>query len=205
MKYKLEVYGWSMEAMAHSLNDQQLEDIEILMKDKNYKELWESRFELEVEEIVGDLWSPDLFQMNAPLDNGNLFFVVKDEHEKVVLEFNENDLGDLYENVGDADTLFDYESYYANPDYRNDNIKHIMYLVDENKGGIYEMLFESENKPKPEDFSVMGGGIDTPEGEWDFISRFFFKDKLLEIDEWLDNSGKSATMEIYTQDGRVIK
>lgn len=205
MKYKLEVYGWSMEAMAHSLNDQQLEDIEILMKDKNYKELWESRFELEVEEIVGDLWSPDLFQMNAPLDNGNLFFVVKDEHEKVVLEFNENDLGDLYENVGDADTLFDYESYYANPDYRNDNIKHIMYLVDENKGGIYEMLFESDNKPKPEDFSVMGGGIDTPEGEWDFISRFFFKDKLLEIDDWLDNSGKSTTMEIYTQDGRVIK
>jgi len=44
-----------------------------------------------------------------------------------------------------------------------------------------------------------------PEGEWDFISRFFFKDKLLEIDDWLDNSGKSTTMEIYTQDGRVIK
>ena len=80
-----------------------------------------------------------------------------------------------------------------------------MFIADENKGGIYEMSFESDNKPKPEDFSVMGGGIDTPEGEWDFISRFFFKDKLLEIDDWLDNSGKSTTMEIYTQDGRVIK
>ena len=67
------------------------------------------------------------------------------------------------------------------------------------------ILFDSDKEPKPEDFSVMGGGIDTPEGEWDFISRFFFKDKLLEIDDWLDNSGKSTTMEIYTQDGRVIK
>ena len=173
------------------------------MKDNNYDELWESRSELE--DIVGDLWSPDLFQMNAPLDNGSLFFTVKDENEKVVLEFEENDLGDHYENVGDVDTLFDYESYYANPDYRNDNIKHIMFIADENKGGIYEMLFDSDKEPKPEDFSVMGGGIDTPEGEWDFISRFFFKDKLLEIDDWLDNSGKSTTMEIYTQDGRVIK
>jgi|TARA_B110000977_G_scaffold38270_1_gene51463 hypothetical protein len=203
MKYKLEVYGWSVEAMAHSLNNKQLEKIEILMKDNNYDELWESRSELE--DIVGDLWSPDLFQMNAPLDNGSLFFTVKDENEKVVLEFEENDLGDHYENVGDVDTLFDYESYYANPDYRNDNIKHIMFIADENKGGIYEMLFDSDKEPKPEDFSVMGGGIDTPEGEWDFISRFFFKDKLLEIDDWLDNSGKSTTMEIYTQDGRVIK
>ena len=51
MKYKLEVYGWSMESMAHSLNDQQLEDIEILMKDNNYKELWETRFELETEDF----------------------------------------------------------------------------------------------------------------------------------------------------------
>ena len=205
MKYKLEVYGWSMEAMSHSLNDQQLEDIEILMKDNNYKELWETRFELETEEIVGDLWSPNLFQMTAPMDNGRLFFHVVDENGKVLLKFEEKDLGDQYENVGDVDTLYDYESYYANPDYNNDKEKHIMFIVDENKGGVYEMLFESDKEPKPNDFSIMGGGIDTPEGEWDFISRIFFKDKLLEINDWLDSSGKSSTMEIYTQDGRVIK
>ena len=46
MKYKLEVYGWSMEAMAHSLNDQQLEDVDILMKDNNCDELWQIRSEL---------------------------------------------------------------------------------------------------------------------------------------------------------------
>ena len=105
-----------------------------------------------------------------------------------------------------SDTLFDYESYYANPDYRNDNIKHIMFtLRTKIKEVFMRCCLNPTIEPKPEDFSVMGGGIDTPEGEWDFISRFFFKDKLLEIDEWLDNSGKSATMEIYTQDGRVIK
>lgn len=203
MKYKLEVYGWSVESTAHSLNDKQLENIEILMKDNEYKELWESKSEME--DIVGDIWSPDLFHMNAPLDNGGLFFKVKDEDDNLVLEFEEGDLGDHYENVGDVDTLFDYESYYASPDYRNDNIKHIMFIAEENKGGIYEMLLNSDKEPTPEDFSIMGGGIDTPEGEWDFISRIFFKDKVLDINDWLDSSGKSCTMEIYTQDGRVIK
>jgi len=50
----------------------------------------------------------------------------------------------------------------------------------------------------------MGGSIDTPDGEWDFVSRIFFKDQLLEIHEWMDNMGKAATVEIYTQDGRII-
>jgi len=79
-----------------------------------------------------------------------------------------------------------------------------MLVVDENKGGFCEMLFESDEELKPEDFSVMGGGIDTPLGELDFISRIFFKDTLLEIDDWLDNRGKAATLEIYAEDGRII-
>jgi len=202
MKYKLEVYGWSMEAMGHSLNDQQLEDVDILMKDNHCDELWQIRSELE--DVVDDMWGPDLFHMNAPFYNGSMFFRVLDENEKVVLEFNEEDLGDIYENVEDVDDLYPYESHFASPNYRNDGVKHIMLVVDENKGGIYEMLFESNEELKPEDFSVMGGGIDTPLGEWDFVSRIFFKDTLLEIDDWLDNRGKAATLEIYAEDGRII-
>ena len=101
MKYKLEVYGWSMEAMGHSLNDQQLEDVDILMRDNNCDELWQIRSELE--DVVDDMWGPDLFHMNAPFYNGSMFFRVLDENEKVVLEFNEEDLGDIYENVEDVD------------------------------------------------------------------------------------------------------
>jgi len=111
MKYKLEVYGWSMEAMGHSLNDQQLEDVDILMKDNNCDELWQIRSELE--DVVDDMWGPDLFHMNAPFYNGSTFFRVVDENEKVILEFDEKDLGDLYENVEDVDDLYPYESHFA--------------------------------------------------------------------------------------------
>ena len=202
MKYKLEVYGWSMEAMGHSLNDNQLEEVDILMKDNGCEELWQIRSELE--DVVEDMWGPDLFHMNAPFYNGSMFFRVIDENEKVILEFDEKDLGDVYQNVEGVDDLYPYESYFASPHYRNDGVKHVMLVMDENKGGIYELLFESNEKPKSEDFSVMGGCIDTPEGEWDFVSRIFFKDNLLEINDWLDNSGKSATLEIYTEDSRII-
>jgi len=50
----------------------------------------------------------------------------------------------------------------------------------------------------------MGGTIETPEGDWDFISRVFFKDQELEAEDYLDNRGKAATVEIYTKDGDII-
>jgi hypothetical protein len=43
MKYKLEMYGWSVEAMGHSLNDSQVKSIQDLMESNGYSELWEVR------------------------------------------------------------------------------------------------------------------------------------------------------------------
>jgi hypothetical protein len=203
MKYKLEVYGWSMESVAHSLNDEQLEKVDILMRDNNSDELWEVRHLME-DDIIDDMWDPDMFQMSAPFYNGRLFFKVIDENDNVVAEFEEKDLGDEYENVGDVDEIYPYQSFLASPHYRDDGVEHVLLIIDEQKGGIYEMMFESEQIPVAQDFSVMGGSIDTPDGEWDFVSRIFFKDQLLEIHEWMDNMGKAATVEIYTQDGRII-
>jgi hypothetical protein len=47
MKYKLEMYGWSVEAMGHSLNDSQVKSIQDLMESNGYSELWEVRNDLE--------------------------------------------------------------------------------------------------------------------------------------------------------------
>lgn len=203
MKYKLEVYGWSMESIGHSLNDEQLEKVDILMRDNNSDELWEVRHLLE-DEIIIDIWDPDMFHMSAPFYNGSLFFKVVDENNNTIIEFEEKDLGDAYENVGDVDSIYPYESYLASPHYRNDGVENVLLIIDEQKGGIYEMEFESDEVPTPQQFSLMGGSIDTPEGEWDFVSKIFFKDTDLEITEWLDNRGKAATVEIYTKDGRII-
>jgi hypothetical protein len=85
-----------------------------------------------------------------------------------------------------------------------DDTDNVLLIVDENKGGLFECSFESDETPKASDFSLMGGTIETPEGDWDFISRVFFKDQELEADDYLDNRGKAATVEIYTSDDDII-
>ena len=59
--------------------------------------------------------------------------------------------------------------------------------------------------PKPLDFCYQKGDIATPGGDWEFVSKLYFKGKELEVDEYLDYSGKASTVEIYRKDGAIIK
>ena len=205
-KYRLEVYGWEMEAIGHSITNEQVESIQGLMEENEYDELWEVRSDVEDEGIIPDIYNPDLFHMSGPMDNGMTHFIVRDESGNPVLTFDDKDCGDIYDNVGEDDFLeenYPYVGYLAIPEDM-DGVDNVFIIIDENKGGIWEMEFESDETPKAEDFSYQSGSVDTPEGGWDFISRIFFKDQLLEVTDHLDNRGKASTVEIYTKDGDII-
>ena len=204
-KYKVEFYGWEMEAQGHSLSDEQVEQVRELMEDNGYDELWEIRSEME--DIGIDIWGEgDLFHVSKPHYNATFWGKVFDEDGNVVLEIDYKDLGDMYDYIGDDDKieeLYPYENYIALPEFL-DGTDNVLLVVDENKGGLFECSFESDELPKSSDFSLMGGTVETPEGDWDFISRVFFKDIELEPEDYLDNYGKAATLEIYTSGGETI-
>jgi len=204
-KYKVEFYGWEMEAQGYSLSDEQVEQVRELMEDNGYDELWEIRSEME--DIGIDIWDEgDLFHVSKPFYNDAFWGKVFDEDGNVVLEIDYKDLGDMYDYIGDDDKieeLYPYENYIALPEFL-DGTDNVLLVVDENKGGLFESSFESDELPKTSDFSLMGGTVETPEGDWDFISRVFFKDKELEPEDYLDNYGKAATLEIYTSGGETI-
>ena len=205
MKYKLGMFGWSVEATGHSLSDTQVRSIEDLMKSNDYIELWEARNDIQEEGIIEDLYIPDLFHVSSGLDNGYLWFVLSDEKNNEVLKFNAEDMGDFYETLGAADDV-PYEGYLAIPGH-GDNYKvdNILATFDEGKGGIAEFEpFESDTEPKPEDFCFQNGDIGTPEGDWDIVSKVYFKGNELEVFEHLDNSGKASTVEIYRKNGLII-
>jgi len=205
-KYKLEVYGWEMEAVGHSITDEQVDRIQELLDENEYDELSEARWDLEEEGIIEDIYNPDLFHMSAPMDNGMTHFVVRNEVGEEVLTFEDKQCGDIYDNVGEDDVIeanYPYVSHLAIPEDM-DGVDNVFIIIDENKGGIYEMEFESEETPQPSDFSYQSGSVDTPDGDWDFISRIFFKNQLLEVSDHLDNRGKGATVEIYRKDGSTI-
>ena len=198
-KYKLNCYGWSLEAIGKSLTDEQVKKIEDLMKKAGYEELWEVRYDLE--ELLGiDIWDGDLFHVSKAFDNGTMYFTVEDDMEKQVLSFDIDQTGELDENYYEENEYVGYDAFPNETEPRN------VYLsVDENKGGLYYMEFDSEEIPKPEDFTYTTGSIETPNGDWDFIDKIFYKGEELEVVDWLDNSGKSSTLEIFTHDERIIK
>ena len=205
MKYTVEFYGWEMEAQGYSVDDIQVDQVMELMEDHGADELWEVRSELE--DIGIDVWdTPDLFHISKPFYNDTFWGQVKDEEGNIVCEIEYNELGDLYDHVGDDDDIeemYPYENYIALPEFLDDT-DNVLLIVDENKGGLFESSFESDTVPTSSDFSLMGGTVETPEGEYDFISRVFFKDQELEAEDYLDNRGKAATVELYTKDGRTI-
>lgn len=207
MKYKLEIYGWSVEAMGHSLNDSQVRAILDLMENNGYAELWEVRSVLEEEGIIDDIYSPDLFHESRGLANDALLFVVTDENNKEVLKFTSKDMGDFYEVFGDAADDIPYEGYVAIPGHGDSSeVDNIFATFDEGKGGIasYE-TFESGALPRSIDFCFQNGDIATPEGDWEFVSKVYFRAEELKVSEYLDYSGKASTVEIYRKDGTIIK
>lgn len=198
-KYKLNCYGWSLEAIGKSLTDEQVKKIEDLMKKVGYEELWEVRYDLD-ELLDIDIWDGELFHISKSFDNGTMYFTVEDDMEKEVLAFDIDETGDLDENYHEEN---DYVGYDAFP---NENEPRNVYLsVDESKGGLYYMEFETDEIPTAKDFTYSTGSIETPNGDWDFIDKIFYKGQELEIVDWLDNSGKSSTLEIFTHDDRIIK
>jgi hypothetical protein len=205
-KYKLEMYGWEVEATGHSLTDEQVKQIQDLMETNGYSELWEVRNDIEEEGIIDDLFNPDLYHVSRGLDNGALWFSLKDEKDVEVLRFDLKEMGDFYETLGDAADDVPYEGYLAIPgEGERSEVDNILAIFDENKGGIAEYEpFESDTQPTPNDFCYQNGDIGTPDGDWDFISKIYFKGKELEVYDHLDNRGKAATVEIYRKNDPTI-
>lgn len=198
-KYKLNCYGWSLEAIGKSLTDEQVKKIEDLMKKAGYEELWEVRYDLD-DLLDIDIWDGDLFHISKAFDNGTMYFTVEDDMEKEVLAFDIDETGDLDDDYYEEN---EYVGYDAFP--KEDEPKNVYLSVDENKGGLYYMEFEADKVPTAKDFTYTKGSVDTPNGDWDFIDKIFYKGQELEIVDWLDNSGKSSTLEIFTHDDRIIK
>lgn len=194
MKYTLETYGWTMDVSCHFLTDEQVSEIKQIMTENGYEELWEARYDIE-DRLGIYIHEPNMFQISKGLHNGTMYFYVKDEDGNIVTEFGIEDTTDVYDAVPNIDE-YKYEGYDSFPS--KDKNKNILLVIDESKGGINDYHFESDEIPAAADFSYQPGSVETPDGDWDFISRIFFKTTELEVYDHLDNTGKASTIELWT-------
>lgn len=201
-KYTVNTYGWSFEAICKTLTDEQVQLIKDKMDEEGFSELHEIRFDLD-ELLDLDFWDGEVFHKTEAFDNGTMYFEIIDEEGNKVSEFRVGDTADLYETIEDYDDKYEYISYNAVPQY-NVPPTNLYLSVDENKGGIYSFTIESDTVPVASDFTVSSGSIDTPDGDYDFIDQVFFKGEPLEVEDYLDNSGKASSCMIFTLDGENI-
>jgi hypothetical protein len=193
MKYTVNTYGWSMEALGKSLTDEQVQLIKEKMVEKGYDETSEIRFEVE-DFMEFDHWDGDLFHVSKAIDNQTLHFEIEDENGEKVVAFGIEDISRPYDE--DGNEKYEYDEFSAWPN--EETSTNIWLTIDESKGGVFTYEIESEDVPKPEDFSYSFGCVSTPEGDWDYINNIYFKGQELEIVDFLDNTGKAATIEIFT-------
>ena len=205
MNFKLEIYGWSVEAMAFSLDNSQVKSILDLMDKNNYSELWEVRNELEDLGIIDDIYDPDILHESKGLVNDALWFIVKDEENKEVLTFGVEEMSDFVQVLGDDDVP--YEGY---------SLTHrvlvivlilrisLQFLMKEKEELLLLKHLNLTHYQKPIDFCYQKGDIKTPDGDWKFVSKLFFNGEELEVDEYLDYTSKSSTIQIFRKDNTVI-
>ena len=189
MKYILNCYGWSGEFIAKEVTDEQLAKIKTLMEENDTEDVSDVRWGLQENEIL-DIWSGDIFHMTKPLQTGDMLFQLEDENGNIVLEFNVTQT----QSVEDVIEYFDDYNVY---DLITDENRHIYFSVDENKGGIFQFEIESDTLPIVEDFACASGNIETPDSEWDFIDGIYFRGEKLEPTDYLDNTGKAATVNLF--------
>ena len=192
-KYQLKVYGWELNASAHSITDQQVDDIKQYQEENGYDDLSEMAWDLETVVEGYEPFSTNMWVIDKPMDNDRLSFIIADENGEDITTFNLDEMTDHYE----IDENYESEDYHGFPS--EGEHENILLFLEENKGLVYGFNFESEEVPTPKDFSYIPSTIGTEEGDWDLIDKVFFKGKELEVDyDFQETRGKALTVQLWT-------
>ncbi len=194
-KYKLRVHGWELNASAHSLTNEEVDNLKEYQEENGHDDLSEMAWEIETVVDGYEPFSTNMWVIDVPMDNHSLSFILEDENGQEVTTFNLDDMTDHYEFDED------YDGRILNGYPQEGGEENILLFLEENKGVVYGFNIESEETPTSKDFSYIRGSIETPDGDWDFVDKVFFKGKELEVDfDFQDTRGKALTVQLWTLD-----
>ena len=192
-KYIVRFYGWEEEMQGYNLSQEQTDKLEEAVSSGEYESL--DSIGMDIEEILGvDFFEGDAFSMSrANYLPDNTYIFVYDENENELFSFDLNDMSD----IEDHNEEYDYEDV-TQIEFvpEKGGVENVLFASSSNKGGLYEFHIESEDVPKPEDFSIVTGVIEMLDVYYEFIEHVYFKGEKLEIEEWLDNRGKGIDLRL---------
>jgi hypothetical protein len=198
-KYKLLVNGFGIDGSAHSLTDEEVQNILSFKEKEGYQKLNEMYSDLPVILDDYDHYETNYWVTTTALDTESLHFVLVSENDEVVWDVNVNELDLTMENF---DYPEDAEDHAKEIDgYPHEGIENILLVYETIKGTMFGLEFESDEEPKPSDFAVTSQSMETPNYEEALISKVFFKGQELERNYDEENyRGKNLTIELFTMD-----
>lgn len=192
-KYIVRFYGWEEEMQGFNLSQEQVDKLEEAVSSGKYESI--DSMGMDIEELIDvDFFEGDAFSMSrANYLPDNTYIFVYDEDENELFSFDLNEMSDIEDHTED----FDYEGV-TQIEFipEKGGVENVLFVSASNKGGLYEFHIESDEVPKPEDFSIVTGIIEMVDVYYEFIEYVYFKGEKLEIEEWLDNRGKGIDLRL---------
>ena len=195
MKYIVRFYGWEEEMQGFNLSQEQVDKLNEAVSSGEYESI--DSMGIDIEDIIDvDFFEGDVFSITkANYLPDNTYIFVYDEDENELFSFGLNDTSDIEDQIEDYDySETTSKEFIPEPDIA----ENILFASSSSKGGLYEFHIESEEVPKPQDFSIVTGIIEMLDVYYEFIEHVYFKGQILEIEEWLDNRGKGIVMKLTT-------
>jgi hypothetical protein len=198
-KYKLLVNGLGIDGSAHSLTDEEVQNILSFKEKEGYQKLNEMYSDLPQILDGYDHYETNYWVTTTALDTESLHFVLVSENDEVVWDAKIKELDLTMENFEYSE---DAEDHTKEIDaYPYEGRENILLVYETIKGTMFALEFESEEDPKPSDFAVTSQSMETPNYEEALISKVFFKGQELERNYDEENyRGKNLTIELFTMD-----
>lgn len=201
-KYSLLANGLGFDGSAHILTDEEVQGLRNYRDEKGYDNWNELYSDLPTILQNYDYSDTNYWVLSTALATERLHFVLIDQDENVVWDVKPEELSDVYdETLGyefpeDAEEATKYRDAFPYEDQPN-----ILLVYDLCKGTLVDFSLESVEVPKPSDFSHTIQNIESPDGEFEYVDKLFYKGKQLEpVFEHENYTSKGLTVQIFTKD-----
>jgi hypothetical protein len=201
-KYSLLVNGTGFDGSAHVLTSEEVQKIRDFQVEAGYDSLGELYSDLP-ELLDGyDHYDTNYWVRSTAMATSRLHFVLVDDDEKIVWDVKPEELSGVNDETIGFKFPEDAEDHIKEIDaYPHEGKENILLVYEETKGTMIDFVVESDEVPKPIDFSFTIQSLETPEYELELIDKVFFKGNQLEpVYEQENYSGKGLTIEIFTMD-----
>jgi hypothetical protein len=199
-KYSLLVNGTGFDGSAHVLKSEEVQKIRDFQEEAGYNALYEMYSDLPELLENYDHYDTNYWVTSTAMATPRLHFVLVDEEEKIVWDVKPEEFSEVNSETTGFKFPEDAEDHVKEIDaYPHEGKENILLVYEETKGTMIDFVVESDEAPKPIDFSFTVQSLETPEYEIELVDKVFFKGTQLEsVYEQENYTGKGLTVAIFT-------